>query len=355
VPQGRTAPAGPTIDVSRVDSDGASVVSGRADPGARVVILVDGARVAETVAERDGSFATLFTLAPTAAPSLMTVQSVLPDGQVLESAASVALAPVTGPVPGPVPGQVIAATLAPAETPAAPPVAPPAAPPVTPPNTLRVTETGATVAQAPALAPLSGPEPSMPSVADPADDQIDQLVPPIAAVLVDAISYTPQGAVQLSGKGAAGQVARIYLNDQPVADAMVDASGQWQVTLGDTAPGVYVMRIDQVDATGTVTARYETPFKRETLQALAALSGEPPSAPEVTAAAPAPPTPPGPTPAAPAPVSITVQPGFTLWGIARDSFGDGVLYVQVFEANRDQIRDPDLIYPGQVFTLPQRR
>ena len=59
------------------------------------------------------------------------------------------------------------------------------------------------------------------------------------------------------------------------------------------------------------------------------------------------------TPAAePAPIQITVQPGFTLWRIARDNLGDGVMYVQVFEANKDQIRDPDLIYPGQVFTLP---
>ena len=56
--------------------------------------------------------------------------------------------------------------------------------------------------------------------------------------------------------------------------------------------------------------------------------------------------------AKPAPVSLTVQPGFTLWGIAKSEFGDGVLYVQVYEANKDKIRDPDLIYPGQVFTLP---
>ena len=54
-----------------------------------------------------------------------------------------------------------------------------------------------------------------------------------------------------------------------------------------------------------------------------------------------------------APITITVQPGFTLWAIARDTYGDGVLYVQVFEANRDKIKDPDLIYPGQVFTVPQ--
>jgi len=50
---------------------------------------------------------------------------------------------------------------------------------------------------------------------------------------------------------------------------------------------------------------------------------------------------------------VTVQPGFTLWGIARETYGEGMLYVKVYEANRDQIRDPDLIYPGQVFELPQ--
>lgn len=52
-------------------------------------------------------------------------------------------------------------------------------------------------------------------------------------------------------------------------------------------------------------------------------------------------------------MTITVQPGFTLWGIAEQSLGDGVAYVQVFEANKDKIRDPDLIYPGQVFTIPK--
>jgi nucleoid-associated protein YgaU len=50
---------------------------------------------------------------------------------------------------------------------------------------------------------------------------------------------------------------------------------------------------------------------------------------------------------------ITVQPGYTLWGIARSSYGRGILYVRVFEANRSQIRNPNLIYPGQVFTIPQ--
>ncbi|MCZ7676017.1 MAG: LysM peptidoglycan-binding domain-containing protein [Roseovarius sp.] len=51
--------------------------------------------------------------------------------------------------------------------------------------------------------------------------------------------------------------------------------------------------------------------------------------------------------------AITVQPGNTLWAISRDRYGEGILYVRIFEANRDRIRDPDLIYPGQVFTVPQ--
>jgi nucleoid-associated protein YgaU len=54
-----------------------------------------------------------------------------------------------------------------------------------------------------------------------------------------------------------------------------------------------------------------------------------------------------------APVTVTVQPGFTLWQIASERLGAGPRYVQVFEANKDQIRDPDLIYPGQVFTIPE--
>ncbi len=50
---------------------------------------------------------------------------------------------------------------------------------------------------------------------------------------------------------------------------------------------------------------------------------------------------------------MTVQPGNTLWAIARESYGEGPLFVRVFEANRDRIRDPDLIYPGQIFEIPE--
>ena len=52
---------------------------------------------------------------------------------------------------------------------------------------------------------------------------------------------------------------------------------------------------------------------------------------------------------------VTVRRGQSLWRIARSVYGHGTQYTVIYESNQDQIRDPDLIYPGQIFTLPTAR
>jgi nucleoid-associated protein YgaU len=99
--------------------------------------------------------------------------------------------------------------------------------------------------------------------------------------------------------------------------------------------GIYTLRIDEVDVAGEVVSRIETPFKREEREVVAQALSADVAKPEFQVA------------------MTTVQPGSTLWAIARDRFGDGIMYVEVFEANRDRIRDPNLIYPGQVFRMPE--
>lgn len=47
-----------------------------------------------------------------------------------------------------------------------------------------------------------------------------------------------------------------------------------------------------------------------------------------------------------------VTRGDSLWRISRQIYGRGIRYTEIFEANKDQIRDPNLIYPGQIFVLP---
>jgi nucleoid-associated protein YgaU len=64
----------------------------------------------------------------------------------------------------------------------------------------------------------------------------------------------------------------------------------------------------------------------------------------------------GSTPAVAGPriATATVSRGDSLWRISRANYGVGTRYAVVYKANRDQIRDPNRIYPGQVFILPMQ-
>lgn len=432
-----TPPAPPQIGTWLVGPDGGATIAGTAEPRALVKVLVDGLAVAETTASRGGEFAVVATLAPNPAPSLMSLVMVLENGTEIVSTQTVAL----GPIAAPPSAAATPAASATAEAPAASDGAA-AVPDAEAPAALMLTEEGATVLH----------DPAVPSTSEPAAPG------EVAAVTIETISYTAAGAVQLGGSAEPGAVVRLYLDNKPIQDVAVPDSGKWLATLAETAPGVYTLRADQVDDMGLVTSRFETPFKRETLEALAAAAGEAPEAavsgeasgaeadataepavppepaqeavaeapaaapepapeagaeanadpaeappaatPEATplaeapgaedSAAPAvvaeapvaaaspdaaePPAAPGadmagsgtgPSPAAapaadaapaapsaPPVVTVTVQPGNTLWAIAEGQMGEGIRYVQVYEANKEAIRDPDLIYPGQIFTIP---
>ncbi|WP_419739944.1 LysM peptidoglycan-binding domain-containing protein [Ruegeria sp.] len=157
-------------------------------------------------------------------------------------------------------------------------------------------------------------------------------------VELDTIGYSDTGDVQLTGRLNEGSAVRIYLNNRLVADVTPQEDGNWRGDLVGIDPGVYTLRVDEVHSDGTVLSRVETPFKREPVEVLQAAEAQTSAQPLET----------------PAPIrSVTVQAGDTLWAISRERFGDGVLYVRLFDANRELIRDPDLIFPGQVFTIPE--
>ncbi|WP_209425690.1 LysM peptidoglycan-binding domain-containing protein [Pararhodobacter sp. SW119] len=161
------------------------------------------------------------------------------------------------------------------------------------------------------------------------------------AVVIETISYGEDGAVRIAGRAGRGDPearVQLYLDNRPLALAQADR-GAWSVAVPELAPGLYTLRADQLAADGRVSTRFETPFQR--------------AAPETLAPAPA--RPDGDDPDAtdaPEVRLITVQPGNSLWRISRAQYGEGVRYVQIYRANVDQIRDPDLIYPGQVFVVP---
>ena len=145
----------------------------------------------------------------------------------------------------------------------------------------------------------------------------------LALVMLD---YDEAGRIRLSGEADAGAALRIYVDNQPAGTTVVGPGGQWDAVLERTlTPGNYTLRLDQLDPSGRPDARLETPFTRVS---------HPPVEGDVQVD------------------YVIVQPGNSLWRIARRVLGEGMRYVHIYQANQMQIRDPDLIYPGQVFELP---
>ena len=50
--------------------------------------------------------------------------------------------------------------------------------------------------------------------------------------------------------------------------------------------------------------------------------------------------------------TYTVKPGDCLWNIAKKIYGDGSKYTKIYEANKDKITNPNLIYPDQILVIP---
>jgi len=144
---------------------------------------------------------------------------------------------------------------------------------------------------------------------------------------LETVDYDESGSVIFSGRADPGSTVRVIADGQVVVQTTAGPNGRWTVQAGrDFAPGVYNLQVDQLDADGRVTAVIALPFERASAEdALAARDAG----------------------------RVVVQPGNSLWRIARRLYGDGVQYTVIYQANREQIRDPDLIYPGQVFRAPQ--
>lgn len=338
-PAAAPAAAAPAFDTVRAEADGSVLIAGRAGPGAEVAVLADGAEVTRATADDRGQFVAFAQLVPSTSARVLTLRS-----GAAASEQSVILAPVEPPA------QVAAAA---PEAPGAPPSAP-----------------AGPEAPSPAAAPAAV-APAAPEVLIADSSGVRKMAPaPAGGVVIDTISYAANGDVLLTGR--APGLVRLYLDDALVAETR-PVEGIWEARLADVAPGLYRLRADEIGADGKVVSRFETPFQREAPETLAAAmapaapvpagGGLPmpvlPSAPPAMTTAEATPItlpalPQGPAPVVTEATVVTVQPGFTLWRIARENYGNGLLYVKVFQANRDQIRDPDLIYPGQVFTVPDK-
>ncbi|WP_323013917.1 LysM peptidoglycan-binding domain-containing protein, partial [Devosia sp.] len=316
------------------------------------------------------------TTAETPAQPSVTPQPVAPA-----PAAPAEAAPALAPAEGPAPVPVEAAPAAPQPAPAAPTAPEPAAPPAP----------AAPVPETPAATPAPVEVAAAPVQPTPAPVPAPAAAAPLVQPTIDAIEVEGDRAF-FAGAGSEGATIRLYVEDGFVADTTV-AEGRWLIEAGKvlTRPQQRV-RIDMLQpGSAGVVARAEVDFvldlPAETPPVAIAAAPEASSAGQTPENAPsdgtsAPAT--GETPAqggqpapsasstpsqqsaaAPVPTLVAVSVGGSdaqrfasgkaiirrgdnLWTIARRVYGEGFKYTTIYQANTGQIRDPDLIYPGQV-------
>lgn len=287
---GIAAMVAPSFDVVRVDKNCGILVAGRAEPTAIVTVYANKKELGSAFASRRGEWVFLMTDPLSAGAQEINAIATNPNKQTLETTRMVIM-------------QVPDCSKDEKE-------------------------------RAPALAVLTPKNMGAQTALEKRVSKLLQLPEPEGNVAaaeelnVGSIDYDDQGNVALSGKGKPGNDIQVYLKNKPIGNATVDKDGNWSlVPKGEIAPGTYDLRADQLDKDGDVISRVEIPFQREAAEDVILAKGG-------------------------LDIRAVVQPGNSLWRIARRMYGEGTQYTLIYQANEAQIKDPDLIYPGQIFTLP---
>ncbi|WP_157015178.1 LysM peptidoglycan-binding domain-containing protein [Mesorhizobium xinjiangense] len=242
----------------------------------------------------------------------------------------------------------------------------------------------AAAAEPEATAPAEQAAPKAETAASEADAAADTDAEPAQPqVSVEAVEIEGK-QVFVAGSATPGASVRVYANEILLGDARVSQGGRFLIEAQRDIPvGDYIVRADVLDGTGAeVLARAAVPFQREAGEKFSAVAPQPATEPAADAGAPepafgqtsvasqseasgsaAPVAAPEEEPAATASEttapklekvdgSVIIRRGDTLWQISRRVYGRGVRYSTIYLANQDQISDPDLIWPGQIFKVP---
>lgn len=167
---------------------------------------------------------------------------------------------------------------------------------------------------------------------------------PAANVAIETVEKTETERLFITGRAEPGESVRAYSDNVALGDAVADAAGRWTISSAQPQPAEtgesIAIRADALDpVTGRPRARAEVRFERlepgETVISLMPVPQERAQAQN------------------PSYDRLVVRKGDNLWRISRKIYGEGIRYTNIYIANQDQIRDPDLIYPGQVFAVPK--
>jgi nucleoid-associated protein YgaU len=343
------APAAPTpivpsFDIVRVEPNGDSVIAGRAAPGATIELLRNGEPYFQALVDGSGVFALVAPPLPPGSHEIV-LRSIAPDGTRARSRDTVTVAIADNRTTPP----LVALTS-----------------PNQPTMVLSNPDRSGTKPDVPHTTTARAPEQAGSSrAAEPATSPGTPPTGPRTEVSIAAIDAEDGGRLFVSGQAAPGATLRLYINETLIAPGAVGADGKLAFVINKgVKPGAYRIRLDDVDpASGEVKSRAEVPYTMP-VQMTVARPALPPDSVNMPPHDAGFPSRHGPkqhfserasdagTVLIPEINTAIVARGDNLWRISRHTYGDGLRYTVIYGGNQDQIRDPNLIYPGQSFVLP---
>lgn len=334
-----SAPAGdPNVAVEAVEIEGRKVfVAGIADPGRKVRVYANDILLGDADASPSGRFLIETERDLPVGDYIIRADALEPDGVKVAARAAVpfereegenlaAVAPSVAPQTTPPQVEAPAAgeeqSAATAQNAAKPQSAPAAPRPAEPQAESAAKPSASTEAQASTEAPASG-DASASADTPYAPDATPSTTPPAAADVSPPASGTeaPQPATPPTAAAEA---------DAPSTQPTEQPGGSATVSAGSTA-------VPASESTPPASAEAET--------AKPATNAEVAAVPEGTSLAPK---------LESAPGAVIIRRGDSLWRISRRVYGLGVRYSTIYLANQEQISDPDRIWPGQVFKVPEK-
>jgi hypothetical protein len=166
----------------------------------------------------------------------------------------------------------------------------------------------------------------------------------------DAVSADGAGMLVAAGRGPAGATIVLLNGTQKIGEVQADGNGEWVLMPGTPLDaGDYVLSLQAIDPE---THRI-TPGAR-TFAFTIAPHGKTGIQTQILAAAPSEADRTASSHGAVKAGVTAVKRGDTLWDLARRHYGNAMRYPEIVEANKPQIKNPNLIYPNQQFEIPHK-
>jgi LysM domain len=364
----------PSFDLVRAEGDGSLVIAGKAAANSKIEIVLGAKVIGNAVAGPEGDFAVALDEPLKPGDHQIVLRSTSPDNVVATSPETAVVS-----IPENKDGQVLALV----EQPGAPSklISVPEPEAKQPEQAASAGEAAKPAETAAATEPAAQKPDQQASAAaaQPADKAAPAAAGTGATVKVEAVEIEGR-KVFVAGSADAGRKVRVYANDILLGEVVTSPGGRFLIeTERDLPAGDYVIRADALEEDGVkVAARAAVPFEREAAEAQSAVAPtaaeQPAAAVEPAKATPATETAASAEPAKPASSTevaaaapeamspklqnvdgaVIIRRGDSLWRISRRVYGLGVRYSTIYLANQERIRDPNRIWPGQVFKVPEK-